>query len=183
MWRSPRLARPVRRWQTAGALAFVALGFGCRPSTFREQTQPEAVAASETEEEAPPVTAADVPVPKDYVEAVQRLGAYRDAIRDSVLQGDPAKAHRPLDETDIALERLPALARSSGVRRRDWEAIVEAGDDLGEALGAIHAAIDAGQSPDYATYAKDIDDALARLEALGDRGGESRNDPTEEEKP
>ncbi len=181
--RSARLAQLVCWQGMAASLALIVFGFGCRPAGVPEKPQTEATTASETEPEEEPITAADVPLPADYVEAVQRLGGYRDAIRNAVLEGKLHSAHKPLDETNIALERLPTIARSSKVPRRDWEAIVEAGDDLGEALGEIHEAIDAGQSPDYTLHAKTIDDALARLAAIGNHAGDPRDGSREENEP
>jgi hypothetical protein len=163
-------------------LLSLVLSSGChRAATSSDDTQSHTeTAASEAEDI--PITAADVPMPTDYAEAVKRLCEYRDAIREAVSSGHRAKAHRPLDETDIALERLPAIARSSGVPRRDWEPIVEAGDDLGEALGAIHEAIDAGHAPDYLLQAQAIDDALGRLQAIELHRGE-RDENSPESKP
>ncbi|MGH7135094.1 MAG: hypothetical protein ACREHD_05095 [Pirellulales bacterium] len=147
-------------------MALLVAASGCHQSaTLSEGAEHRPEAASHADEEERPITSGDVPIPANYAEAVERLCQYRDAIREAVATKQPAKAHRPLDETNIALERLPALARSSGVPRRDWETVVVAGDDLGEALGAIHEMIDANQLPDYAMHAKTIDDALARLQA------------------
>jgi hypothetical protein len=146
-------------------LVLLLAASGCHQTA----TSSENEAASHADEEEPPITAADVPMPANYAEAVERLCEYRDAIREAVTSGQPAAAHRPLDETNIALERLPALARSSGVPRRDWETVVVAGDDLGEALGAIHETIDANQLPDYAAHAEAIDDALARLQRIAEQ--------------
>jgi hypothetical protein len=103
-------------------------------------------------------------LPSNYVEVVARLHECRDAIRDAIKSGDFEKAHHPLDEIDWLLNRLPELARASGVPRRDWEQVVVAGDDLGESLGEIHADIDAGRTPDFASRAATIEDALTRLQ-------------------
>ncbi|HEV3005369.1 MAG TPA: hypothetical protein VGX78_12965, partial [Pirellulales bacterium] len=86
------------------------------------------------------------------------------------------KAHRPLDETNIAIERLPAIARSDRVPRRQWEEVVSAGEDLGEALDEIHTQIDAGRKPDYAAHAEAIDNALARLQAITQASGEHNSE-------
>lgn len=146
------------------AVLLLAVG-GC------QQTAPSAaagddVAAQREEEEEAPLTAADVPLPADYADAVKRLFEYRDAVRQAVSSGHLHDAHRPLDETTIALERLPAIAKASGVPRRHWESLVVAGDNLAEALAVIHEAIDAGDSPDYEKHAPAIDDALQRLQAV-----------------
>ncbi|HET6881124.1 MAG TPA: hypothetical protein VFI31_13270 [Pirellulales bacterium] len=138
--------------------------------------------AVQPDEEETPITAADVPVPASYGEAVQRLEQYRDEVKQAVSSGKLHDAHRPLDETNIALERLPGIARASGVPPRDWETVVVAGDDLGEALAVIHERIDAGQSPNYATHSAAIDDALGRLRAVAGQQGAENHKRAENEK-
>lgn len=151
--------------QSGIALALLLL-CGCNQGAMAPHAQTAEVASDAGGEEAP-VTEADVPMPADYAEAIERLCGYRDAIQKAVDSGQLHDAHRPLDETNIAIERLPALARSSGVPRNDWEQVVVAGEDLAEALDEIHSQIDAGQKPDYAAHAAAIDEALARLKAAG----------------
>ncbi|HEX5445368.1 MAG TPA: hypothetical protein VFW87_16200 [Pirellulales bacterium] len=113
-----------------------------------------------------PITEADVAMPGDYAAAVERLSEFRDAIRGAITSGDHGRAHRPLDEADIVLRRLPEIARDSGVPRRCWEQIVVASEDLNELWGEIHTAIDAHQPPDYTARQKAIDDAVARLQSV-----------------
>lgn len=113
-----------------------------------------------------PITEADVPLPADYAVAVKQLAEYCDAIREAIASGQPVRAHRPLDETNIAIDRLPGIARASGVPRRFWEQIVVKSEDLSEAIGEIHNEIDAHRAPDYSTRAKTIDDSLATLKAI-----------------
>jgi hypothetical protein len=145
-----------------GAVLGLALaGCGCNEAG----PSPAASTATAADPDDVPITEADVPMPAGYTEAVERLCDYRDAIRQAVELGHPSEAHRPLDETNIAIERLPAIARSSGVPPRNWEQIVTASEDLGEALDEIHSQIDAGGKPDYAPRAEAIDSALARLKA------------------
>jgi hypothetical protein len=163
-------------WRYAVCLVMLlTLASGCHETaTSSERATGGAV---QPEEEEAPITAADVPVPGSYAEAVQRLEQYRDQVKQAISSGKLHDAHRPLDETNIALERLPGIARSSDVPRSEWEAIVVAGDDLAEALGAIHEAIDAGQSPDYAAQAGAIDDALRRLRAVSGAQGAENHKP------
>lgn len=148
---------------------------GCQPEDGPTKSA-NAAAPDEAEEETP-LTAADVPPPADYADAVKRLDDYHDAIRRAIASGHFHDAHRPLDETNIALERLPAVAKASGVPRRDWEAVVTAGDDLGEALASIHDAIDAGRSPDYETHAPAIDGALQQLRSLAKQAAIKADSP------
>jgi FAD/FMN-containing dehydrogenase len=165
--RGPRAAAR-RRWPnlewfaTIIALSLAFLGCGCNDAGSNSQTKP----ATPADPDDVPITEADVPVPASYAEAVERLVGYRDAIRQAVESGHLSEAHRPLDETNIAIERLPAVARASGVPRRQWEQVVTASEDLGEALDEIHTEIDAGRKPDYAAHAKAIDNALTRLKAI-----------------
>lgn len=139
---------------------------GCRESSLTAQTQSRAEDLPRTDDENVPITEADVPMPGDYAEAVERLGGYCEAIREAVASGHPRHAHRPLDESNIAIERLPAIARATGVPRRLWEQVVTSSEDLAEALGEIHTEIDAHRAPDYDARAKTIDDALAALSAI-----------------
>lgn len=151
------------------ASMLLAVHAGCQQSATSSDTAGDTPALVDNEEEETPITAADVPLPADYADAVKRLFEYREAVRRAVASGHLHDAHRPLDETNIALERLPAIAKASGVPRRKWETIVVAADDLAEALDAIHADIDAGRSPDYEAHAPAIDDALHRLETITDK--------------
>lgn len=158
-----RQRRMFARATIACAALLLPSGGGCQPEDGPTKS---AGAVAPAEEEETPLTAADVPLPADYADAVKRLDDYHDAIRQAIASGHFHDAHRPLDETSIALERLPAIAKASGVPRRDWEAIVVAGDDLGEALASIHDAIDAGRPPDYETQAPAIDRALQQLRSI-----------------
>lgn len=146
-------------------LATSAAAIGCKRASTGAETPPENSAA---EEEAPFDPSA-VKMPADYREALVRIGGYRDQIRDAIANKDLMKAHHPLDEADLVLNRLPEIARDSGVPRRDWEQVVVAAEDLNERFGELHAAIDAGQAPDYAALQQPIDDALARLTKVSAR--------------
>lgn len=144
----------------SACLLLVIVASGCRESPPATNAQPD--------DEEVPITEADVPMPPDYAEAVERLGGYCEAIREAVASGQPAHAHRPLDESNIAIDRLPGIARTSGVPRRYWEQVVVSSEDLAEALGEIHNEIDAHRTPDYAAHAKTIDEAMAALRAVED---------------
>jgi len=159
--------RPIARLRWRWAVLFVLIvAVGCeRPASSQPIAQPEPSADDASSEEA------QFSLPGGYAEAVARLHDCRNSIREAIATGDFEKAHHPLDEIDWLINRLPELARSSGVPRRDWEQVVLAGDDLGESLGEIHADIDAGRKPDFAARAKAIDDALTRLGAVAADGG------------
>jgi hypothetical protein len=113
-----------------------------------------------------PITEADVERPADYDDAVTRIAGYRDSIRDDIAAGQPAKAHRALDELDIVLDWLSEIARDGGVPREHWEEVNTAAQELRESFNAVHAQIDAGEDPDFDAVAADVDAALARLQAV-----------------
>jgi hypothetical protein len=113
-----------------------------------------------------PITAADVDMPEMYSDAVDHIRSYRDRIRDAVAAGTPSQAHRPLDELEFVLERMPNLARDAGIPKRKWESVVLAAEDISELFGEVHAAIDERRKPDYEKVASGIDDAIERLATL-----------------
>jgi hypothetical protein len=162
----PPRSRSGPRAAWTWVLVLTLAGCGSKETGLSSETNPATSAAAPADPDDVPLTEADVPTPAGYAEAVERLYGYRDAICQAVESGHLSRAHRPLDETNIAIERLPAIARSSGVPRRDWEQVVTAAEDLVEALDEIHSQIDAGNKPDYASRAEAIDSALARLKAI-----------------
>ena len=113
-----------------------------------------------------PITEADVEMPASYAEAVPRIVAYRDAIRGAVESDTPAKAHRSLDELDIVLSKLPSIAKESGVPAEQWETINTSARDLRNLFDQVHAAIDEHRTPDYATVAEPINQAIDQLEQV-----------------
>ncbi len=146
------------------AMMALAMLAGCQPvgsSAMCDSNDTENIDPDDV-----PITEADVAMPGDYGAAVERLSEFRDAIHGAITSGDHGRAHRPLDEADIVLRRLPEIARDSGVPRRDWEQVVVAGEDLNELWGEIHSAIDAHQTPDYAARQEAIDEALERLQSV-----------------
>ncbi len=110
-----------------------------------------------------PITEADVQMPANYAEAVTRIQGYRDAIRSAATGAEPELAHRPLDELDIVLNRLPEIARDSGVPKQQWEAINTGARELRNLFNQVHAAIDEHHEPDYAAVAQPIDEQIAKL--------------------
>ncbi|HUG90733.1 MAG TPA: hypothetical protein VML55_07870 [Planctomycetaceae bacterium] len=102
-----------------------------------------------------------------YGDAVKHIQQFRDTIRQETTEGAPAKAHRALDKLDLVLERLPEIARDSGVPRDRWEEVNTTAQDLRELFNQVHANIDSGKAPDYASVGERIDrgvDALAAIE-------------------
>ena len=106
-----------------------------------------------------------------YAAAIEQIQEYRDTIRDETTAGEPAKAHRSLDMLDYVLEWLPEIAQESNVPREQWETIGSNAQTLRDAFNQVHANIDAGEAPDYAAVADQIDaavDALAAVETTAE---------------
>ena len=99
-----------------------------------------------------------------YADALSKIKAYRDTIRDGIAAGDPRKAHRPLDELDIVLEHLSTVARDNNIPKSQWETVNTSAQQVRDSFNKVHAQIDGGEKPDYAAVAGDIDAALASLE-------------------
>ncbi len=102
----------------------------------------------------------------DYADALTKIKSFRDTIRDSVAAGNPTKAHRPLDELDVVLNHMSEVARDSSVPRSDWEAVNTNAQKLRELFNKVHANIDGGREPDYASVAEDIDKTIQSLEQI-----------------
>lgn len=132
--------------------------------------QPAAQSAPTVAESAPsdpddvPITEADVEMPANYDAALERIKEYRDSIRSAVEGGTASKAHRPLDELDIVLNKLPSIARDSGVPKEKWEAVNTTARELRDSFNQVHSAIDEKREPDYGAVAEPIEQAIKRLE-------------------
>lgn len=113
-----------------------------------------------------PIREADVKMPASYAEAIPRIKGYRDTIRQAIEAGTPAKAHRSLDELDIVLNKLPSIAKESGVPIEQWETINTAAQELRNSFNQLHSAIDEKRAPDYAAVAESIDQSLAKMEQV-----------------
>lgn len=102
----------------------------------------------------------------DYEAAVERIEQYQQTIEQKTTAGNPAEAHRALDNLDVVLNRLPDAARDSGVPRAKWREVNETAQELQELFNQIHARIDAGEDPNYASLAEEIDRHIAALAAI-----------------
>ena len=85
----------------------------------------------------------------------------------------PAHAHRALDKLDYVLGWLPEIAQNSNVPREQWQTVGEDSQKLRDLFNQVHANIDEGRDPDYASVAEEIDAAVERLAAIqaGAAGG------------
>jgi hypothetical protein len=112
------------------------------------------------------ITEADVTMPASYADAVPRIKSYRDTIRAAIDEGTPSKAHRSLDELDIVLNKLPSIAKESGIPREQWETINVTARELRDSFNQLHAAIDEKRAPDYSAVAESIEGAIGKLEQV-----------------
>jgi hypothetical protein len=110
------------------------------------------------------ITEADVALPANLAEAVERISGYRDQIRSAMEAGTPKKAHRPLDELDIVLKKLMPLVRESGVAKTEWQDINLATKSLQDSFNRLHSAIDQKQTPDYASVEEAINSGIEVLQ-------------------
>ncbi len=141
------------------AIAFV-LGCGAKPDA------PQTPAAAEADPHDVPITEADVKVPVTYAEAIPQIEGYRDTIRREIEADTPAHAHRALDELDIVLSKLPAIAKDSGVPQEKWETVNTSARELRNLFNQLHAAIDEKRAPDYPAVGEQIDQAISNLEQV-----------------
>lgn len=141
-------------------LSLVAFTVGCG------KTEMANVAAPTTENDDVAITEADVKLPATYSAAIPQIKGYRDTIRTAIEAGTPSKAHRSLDELDIVLNKLPSIAKDSGVPKEQWETINLTGRELRDLFNQLHSAIDAKREPDYKAVAEPIDQTIAKLEQV-----------------
>ena len=141
---------------------------GCgRTETPKDQaSEPSQAAAPAHDPDDVPITEADVMLPTNYDEAIPQIKSYRDTIRGAVEAGTPGKAHRPLDELDIVLKKLPSIAKDSGIPKEQWETINTSAQGLRNLFNQVHAAIDEKREPDYNAVAEPIDQAIDKLEQV-----------------
>ncbi|HEV3023986.1 MAG TPA: hypothetical protein VGX76_16035, partial [Pirellulales bacterium] len=100
---------PISTW----AVAFLGCAFliaGCGP-VHSPAADATAAHPPNPDEDDVPITADDVKMPASYPEAVERIAGYCNEVRRAIEEKHPNRAHRPLDEMDIVLDRLPEIAR------------------------------------------------------------------------
>lgn len=101
----------------------------------------------------------------EYQAAVDHLKQYRDTIRDETSAGEPAKAHRALDNADWVLQWLPEVAQNSDVPRDQWQTVGENAQKIRDLFNQVHANIDEGKAAGYESVAADVDAAITELES------------------
>jgi hypothetical protein len=118
------------------------------------------------------ITAEDVERPANYTDALARIAAYRDTIRQACGDGKPSAAHRSLDELTFVLEWLPGIARDSGIDKSYWETINVGAQTLRERFDELHTQIDAGESVDYGAIAADVDSTIEVISSVSTAAAE-----------
>ena len=144
-------------------LLLVAVAVGCGQTESPVTPTPS---AAEPDPHDVPITEADVNIPATYADAIPRIKEYRDTIRTEIEAGTPSHAHRALDELDIVLDKLPGIAKESGIPAEQWETINTSARELRNSFNQLHAAIDEKREPDYPAVAEPIDQAISKLEQV-----------------
>lgn len=142
-------------------LSLFAVALGCGKSEAPKTPEAAAVDPHDV-----PITEADVSLPATYAEALPQINGYRDTIRKEIEAGTPSHAHRSLDELDIVLDKLPTIAKDSGVPKEQWETVNTTAQELRRLFNQLHSAIDAHRAPDYTAVAEPIDQAIGKLEQV-----------------
>lgn len=101
-----------------------------------------------------------------YGDALEHIRQYKETIQQETTEGEPPKAHRPLDKLDVVLQRLPDAARNSGIPKENWQTINETAQQLRDLFNQVHANIDEGTDPDYEAVADDIDRGIETLTSV-----------------
>lgn len=159
----------------SASVAFIAGCGGSAPTT--PPGQPPASATTSAAETAATPDPHDVPMTEaeieqlrqetaTYAAAIEHLRSFRDTIQTETTSGEPAKAHRSLDKADLVLEWLPEIAQNSNVPKEHWEQIVTNAQTVRDAFNTVHANIDAGTAPDYASVQGDVDAAMEALSSI-----------------
>lgn len=161
--------------QTAlAALLTMGLVVGCGKTGDDKTSKTEADKTQKKEGAADPH---DVPLTEEeiaqlkkdtakYEDAIQHIQDFQKTIQQETTEGEPAKAHRALDNLDVVLERLPEAAQNSGVPKEKWQNVNETAQNLRDLFNEVHANIDAGEDPNYGAVADEIDQGIQTLSSI-----------------
>lgn len=166
----------------AAFAAMLSMGLlaGCGQNDADDVAPPEAGVATDAaapETPAPEVDPHDVPLTEEeiahikeetaqYEDALKHIRQYQTTIQQETTKGEPAKAHRALDNLDVVLEGLPEAAANSGVPRERWQEVNETAQKLRDLFNQVHANIDAGEAPNYQAVAAEIDRGIETLAVI-----------------
>ena len=174
-----------------GALVFV-LVLGCNQSPPSEKTSPEASHEEHDHEhdhahEGQDHEHADHDhadhehehhehgeLAKTYDDAVEKIEAARDTIRDSLAAGETDKADKALHEMGHVLERIPDLAKS--LPAESHEVVHKNVEELFDLFGKLDEQIHSQAETTYEEFSEKIDAAVKKLHE------HSSHDHAEEEK-
>ncbi len=151
----------------AGSTTLAGCNKGSGPANQKESLSTNTASADDPDDV--PLTDAQIAALKQsvttYADALTKIQFYRDTIRDGIAAGDPHQAHRPLDELEVVLEYLPAVARDNNVPKSQWETVNTSTQQVRDMFNKLHAQIDGGEQADYAAVSSEIESALAKLKA------------------
>lgn len=158
----------------AAALVAIGLVAGCSQN---EQANTDVDAPDEQAQNDATPDPHDVPLTEEeiaqlkqhtaqYDSAIEHIQQYQATIQQETTGGEPAKAHRALDNLDVVLEHLPEAARDSGVPKEKWQTVNETAQKLRDLFNQVHANIDAGTDPNYEAVADEIDQGIQTLAAI-----------------
>ncbi len=165
---------PLALFLVFGITAFGVL-VGCK-QTSQEPTDGGEAAAQGDDDYNPH----DVPITEEqktelrdqtakFADAVATIGKYRSEIEQETAAGipeNPYKAHQALDRADLVLQWLPAIARSSGVPKENWEAVNTTANELRTLFEQVHQNIDNKKDPNFAAVSDKIDQKLTGLQEI-----------------
>jgi hypothetical protein len=157
--------RPLGAFSLALGLAASLPGCGSE-APAPPAGKPTAEGAKAADPDDVPIKPEDIAKPKDFADAIARIEGYRNTIRDEIAAGRPTKAHRALDELDVVLERLAAIARDGGIPKERWEEVNTTAQEIRGLFNQVHSRIDAKQEPDYAAISAKVDAAIAKLKGI-----------------
>ena len=100
---------------------------------------------------------------KTYAEAVEKVEAARDTIRDSLAAGEKDKADTALHALGHVLEAVPELAKKSTLSAEDQEAVKKDVEELFDLFGKLDEQIHGNLEITYDTFGEKIDAAVTRL--------------------
>ena len=173
------LSRALRSMFAVTVLTGLALVLGCGKAAPTSGGKPGADAPAKetakgeynphdvpiTEAQKAELQAATAKLP----DAVTKIKEFRQTIEAETKAGipeDPYKAHQALDQVDLILQWLPNIGRDSGVPKENWEEITTTANDLRTLFEKVHQNIDDQKLPDFAAVAQEVDQKIARLEAI-----------------
>lgn len=145
----------------AAALLCAAVGCNHHEPDGQIATDPPAVAGPKADE-AHDSHPAGAEQPPSFAEAVAKLVALRDQIRDAFAAQNEEQGHEPLHEVGHLLEDLPGLAEKQ-VSPADLPEIKQTSDELFDLFAKVDEKMHGAEGAAYADVASAIDAGIERL--------------------